>query len=290
MAVKFVIVTFALVFCCAAQLVEDEGESPKPEEPDESYYSYGLLVTKLDTLKKKLAKLDNIERKLNKLDDVEQQLSRIEQTMANSVFESCSAEPSKMSGKYRLQPNVYEQSFVGFCEQEKYGGGWLVIQHRFDGSVNFYRNWTDYKNGFGKIDGEFWIGLERLHKLTKDKNVALMVEIEDYDGNYGFARYENFEIGGETEKYVLKRIDGHSGSLQDSMSNTKGSMFTTRDSNNDKNGSANCAQLEKGAWWYNNCSHTNPNGPFQKQGAWQKIYWYKHEGGVQLKFFRMMIK
>ncbi|XP_062716365.1 ryncolin-1-like isoform X2 [Aedes albopictus] len=162
-----------------------------------------------------------------------------------------------MSGKYRLRPNVNEQPFMGFCEQEKFGGGWLVIQHRFDGSVDFYRNWTDYKNGFGEIDGEFWIGLERLYKLTKDKNVTLMVEIEDYDGNYGYARYDEFEIGDEDAKYVLKRISGHSGTMGDSMIFLdRGRMFTTRDSDNDINSSENCAQTNKGAWWYHDCSLT----------------------------------
>lgn len=33
-----------------------------------------------------------------------------------------------------------------------------MIQRRMDGSVNFYRGWNEYKNGFGSIDSEFWIG------------------------------------------------------------------------------------------------------------------------------------
>jgi hypothetical protein len=33
-----------------------------------------------------------------------------------------------------------------------------VFQYRFNGSVDFYRNFSDYERGFGSLDGEFWLG------------------------------------------------------------------------------------------------------------------------------------
>ena len=57
------------------------------------------------------------------------------------------------------------------------GGKWIVIQRRINDSVDFYLNWTDYVNGFGDLEGEFWYGLENIHCLTTRENVELRIEI-----------------------------------------------------------------------------------------------------------------
>ena len=38
----------------------------------------------------------------------------------------------------------------GYCDVDT-GGGWLVVQRRQDGSVDFNRGWVDYEDGFGYI-------------------------------------------------------------------------------------------------------------------------------------------
>ena len=47
------------------------------------------------------------------------------------------------------------------------GGGWIVIQRRMDESQGFNRKWKDYAIGFGDLNGEFWLGLSKIHRLTK---------------------------------------------------------------------------------------------------------------------------
>ncbi|XP_052871556.1 angiopoietin-1-like, partial [Anopheles cruzii] len=122
-------------------------------------------------------------------------------------YRSCSDIWNAQSGVYIIQANVESIPFMAYCQRDMKGGSiWLVIQHRFDGSVNFYRNWKEYRNGFGDIEKEFWIGLERIHQLTSGQPHELMVELRDFKGNYKFALYEAFEIGSEAEHYNLKTL------------------------------------------------------------------------------------
>lgn len=51
------------------------------------------------------------------------------------------------------------------CDAEYDKGGWVVIQYRFNGSEDFFRNWTDYESGFGTLDGEFWLGNEKIYQV-----------------------------------------------------------------------------------------------------------------------------
>ena len=47
-----------------------------------------------------------------------------------------------------------------------------LFQRRQDGSEDFYRGWDDYVREFGNLTGEFWLGLEKIHRLTKRKHAA----------------------------------------------------------------------------------------------------------------------
>ena len=83
------------------------------------------------------------------------------------------------------------------------GGGWTVFQRRMDGSVNFYRGWTDYKNGFGNLNGEFWLGLDKINRLSQSGQNVLRVDLGDFDNETRYAFYKTFAVSNETEKYEL---------------------------------------------------------------------------------------
>ncbi|CAB4005707.1 Hypothetical predicted protein, partial [Paramuricea clavata] len=46
------------------------------------------------------------------------------------------------------------------------------------GTVDFYRNWTEYKTGFGNFSGEFWLGLDKIHRLSASGQNVLRVDLE----------------------------------------------------------------------------------------------------------------
>ena len=170
------------------------------------------------------------------------------------------------------------------------GSGWTVFQRRQDGSVDFNRNWRDYENGFGNLTGEFWLGLGKINRLTKEQSNTLRVDLGDFDGNTSYAQYTTFSVGDNTTEYTLT-VGGYSGTAGDSLTNSSpkygihnGRKFSTRDNDNDSYPSLNCAQYYNGAWWFNACFHSHLNGLYHHNG----IIWRHWKGPLySLKFTEM---
>ncbi|GBM43005.1 Techylectin-5A, partial [Araneus ventricosus] len=48
-----------------------------------------------------------------------------------------------------------------FCDMDTDGGGWTIIQRRGNFSRPkdfFFKDWESYKNGFGDVERDFWLG------------------------------------------------------------------------------------------------------------------------------------
>lgn len=150
-----------------------------------------------------------------------------------------------VSGEYTIFP--YQGSPLWkvsvYCDMDTDGGGWTVIQRRADFTPreNFYRSWKEYKLGFGKLSGEFWLGLEHIHALTQQTTNVIRFDLEDFDNDQRYAHYLFFYIGGRKSNFKLT-VDNYTGNAGDSFSYHNDMSFTTKDKDTDKWDTGNCAE------------------------------------------------
>ena len=193
------------------------------------------------------------------------------------------------SGVYSVNPDG-RGSFNVYCDMRTDGGGWTVFQRRQDGSVDFYLGWNDYKSGFGQLTGEFWLGNDKIHRLTAARSSSMRVELEDWNEVKVYAKYNRFNIGDEQAQYRLE-VGLYSGTAGDSLVYHNNMAFTTKDRDNDRERRENCAVAWTGAWWYKNCHVTNLNGrylgeKYNDRGA----VWYPFRSSLSLKFTEMKLR
>nr|XP_038033254.1 fibrinogen-like protein 1 [Anas platyrhynchos] len=202
----------------------------------------------------------------------------------------------RRSGVYSIMPSVGGMPIEVLCEMDTEGGGWTVIQRRQDGSVDFNRTWNEYKEGFGDLSGEFWLGNENIHKITSQGDYSLRIDLEDWNNKHKHAFYQVFSIEDEANYYRL-HVDGFSGTVEDSFAwyHNKRS-FSTPDSGNI------CAEISHGGWWYHQCFFSNLNGVYYKGGRYSiknrkilgpdGIVWYswKDTDYYSLRKVAMMIR
>ncbi|XP_034260439.1 angiopoietin-related protein 4 [Pantherophis guttatus] len=189
-------------------------------------------------------------------------------------------EGQQNSGVFEIQPPG-ATAFKVFCDMED--GGWTVIQRRSDGSVDFDRLWDAYKDGFGNLTGDFWLGLEKMHRMVKEERYQLLVELRDWEGNAQRAHFL-FRLGGEETAYTLSLLGPIRGELESAMGDFPQLPFSTRDRDHDLKGDTNCAKHLSGGWWFSYCGHVNLNGkyfrsiPRQRHERKQGIFWKTWRG------------
>ena len=192
------------------------------------------------------------------------------------------------SGMYIVQQINANNSFNVYCDMETDEGGWTVLLKRQDGSVDFYRNWTDYKSGFGNLEGEHWLGLDNMYLLTHQSSdpPQLRVDLADWEGNTAFAKYDRYSVGAEDSDYTLSESGYQSASTAGDSLKTfngyhNGQRFSTPDRDNDV-WSYNCAVYYHGPWWHKACYYTLLTGKYYTSGGTWPIphgmIWYQWKG------------
>ena len=138
------------------------------------------------------------------------------------------------------------------------------------------------QHGFGSPgQGDFWWGLEKLHRLTAARRCELRVDLA-VDGVQYYQVYKDFMVWGEDRNYQI-RVREPSGNAGDSMFNHTsqkhdGMQFTTKDRDNDRHSEYNCAIRFHGAWWYASCHASNLNGEWGSTAYGRGLNWYTKTG------------
>ncbi|KAM3604333.1 uncharacterized protein V6R79_009606 [Siganus canaliculatus] len=197
---------------------------------------------------------------------------------------------NKKSGIYTIYINNERTKPIEvFCDMDTDGGGWLMLQRRNVGKLDFLKRWRQYIAGFGNMTEEFWLGLEKIYELT---NTPTQYELR-FDLGLGsekvYAVYDNFKIGPVKQKFKLT-IGKYSGTAGDAMTYHQGRPWTTIDSDNDI-ALSNCALTHRGAWWYKNCHLANLNGNWGDNRHSMGVNWKPWKGHLlSLDFTEMKIR
>ncbi|XP_060557037.1 fibrinogen gamma chain-like [Ruditapes philippinarum] len=80
--------------------------------------------------------------------------------------------PGAKSGQYEIKLWKSGKILTVNCDMETDGGGWTLFHRRIDGSLDFYRNFTEYENGFGNVDGEFWLGTSNSFEYNNQQSFS----------------------------------------------------------------------------------------------------------------------
>ena len=144
-----------------------------------------------------------------------------------------------------------------------------------DGTFDFFKNWVYYKLGFGSLENECWLGNEKIHRLTKRKNMMIRFDLEDFDENKAYTEYKALYIDGENDSYSL-HVSSYSGTAEDLFSFHTGNHFSTKD-----RGATypfyKCATSNQGACWYSECTCSNLNGKYDNNlynKRYDAVIWY----------------
>nr|AQX34531.1 fibrinogen-related protein J1 precursor [Biomphalaria glabrata] len=294
-------------YFCGAHIIDSKGKSKKLNEMlivtvatatfDDLVKVIQKLMKQADEDKEKIQenkqKIKNIQEDF---DTRQQNLSPFKDILVNGEKDykemntSDSILPDRPcnvnSTKRRLVLNLASGLKV-MCDTMTDGGGWIIIQRRIKGMVDFNRDWQEYRDGFGDYNiGEFYLGNENIYKLTSSGNYELRVDLEI---NYSFyyALYSKFQIMNESNKYKLK-ISGYLGNATDSLSWHDNLNFSTYKDN--KNNIPNCLfkYPGPGGWWFGAGHGSNLNGVWRSDRFNQGINWYGLTGYKKSAYFSEM--
>ncbi|XP_062604271.1 angiopoietin-related protein 6-like isoform X2 [Saccostrea cucullata] len=184
-----------------------------------------------------------------------------------------------ISVRIRMPQNYSCRMFLRYLSQ--------VIQRRNRemSRVNFNTTWNEYKQGFGDVLGNYWLGNDAIHTLTTEYNNSLYIRMESTKKKSYEVQYSLFSISDETDGYRLS-LGEKSGNIDDAFRahSVVNHPFFTFDHDR-----RTCAAQCGSGWWYYSCAVVNLNAPFaggHRDPVWHRVI----SKGTDLFFTEMMIK
>ena len=157
------------------------------------------------------------------------------------------------SGTYKVRPNpTIENDIYIYCDHDTDDGGWLILQRRSsNGTLNMTQSWDIYRDGFGNVSTEFWIGNKYLSQLTNHTTYEIMFVFKRTNGSVlRKTKCDAFNVSTEEENFRLQ-LGTCQGPDAEVLKFSNWSEFSTWDKDNGF-GSLNCANDITG-WWFGNC-------------------------------------
>ncbi|XP_046367746.2 fibroleukin-like [Haliotis rufescens] len=184
-------------------------------------------------------------------------------------------------GIYLIHPSMAPFPFSVWCRMQYVGN--TYIQRRIDGSTSFNRSWQDYKNGFGDLSKNFWLGNDKIAYITNGRAQNLIFETKDESSpNIRQRVYKEFVLSQDglysmtyTNTWGHGEPSRHGG---DCLVELKGQPFSTFDQDRDDS-PQNCAQEHGSGFWFKNCTACNPNGVWsdppekKRAGIPEEMFW-----------------
>ena len=154
----------------------------------------------------------------------------------------------------------------------------LILKNNVNGSDSYFfdRSWSEFEQPFGDPNTLYWIGLERMWRISSGQHCSIHFDLSDSDGHVYFAHYDSFSIGDSSSNYSIELVR-YNGTDGDAMSYSSGSPFSTYDADNDM-APDNCAYALGGGFWYNDCAlasltgSPNDNFKFYYGTSWISLF------------------
>ncbi|XP_038046855.1 ficolin-1-like [Patiria miniata] len=296
MAKQVLLVLVAALLCTALVTAKPSGKRRVQElENEVGGSTSGLVYELMDKMQRLTDEVDELKRRQNELlkreygpvEILDKPITKIVGPSPLDCQEALIRQPLAESGLYYIKPRGVFEPIPVYCDMDSDGGGWTLLQRRQDGSEDFNRNWHLYTRGFGSLSGEFWLGNEFIHILTKQYNYKLRVELTGWEGQRLYAEYSDFSIGSLRTSFKLRLGEFLGGNATDALSYHNKKPFTTIDNDNDDSDSINCAVVHNGGWWFKSCDRSNLNGlyyhspQYMYQGDWDDgIEWKETDGSL----------